>query len=140
MNQKNSPISAISAAELGAKLESTGIPDQERNSPRFATEFENVKPEDFADSNGNVPILVTALEKPEVREALNRSDIILGVDCSTGKWSVFFGLDLTKQIISTGQSDIFAMTWVLYDGRTDRLEYLRSVVQELKGSCCFGQK
>jgi hypothetical protein len=106
--------------------------------PTLKNEFANLKPEDFADTEGNVPIPVTKVEEPDVRENLKNADVVLGVDCFTGDPAVFFGGDRLKKIIATGTSEPLTAIRVLYDSRTDQLELLYLTVKGLKGSCCYG--
>ena len=83
--------------------------------------------------------MVTALGDPEIREHLAKMDLIFGIDCTTRNQCIFFGHDALRRIVVTEQSARLNVMHVLYDSRTDQLEYLVCVVMKIKGSCCYGQ-
>jgi hypothetical protein len=100
--------------------------------PALKSEFAKLNPKDFAGHLGVVPVPITRLEEPEVREALKTSNLIIGVDCFTKNTVIFYGLDLIKKIAAGGKTENVATTYVLYDSRTEHLELLYLTVEELK--------
>ena len=108
--------------------------------PTLKQEFAKLNPEDYRDFQGRVPFPVTALKDADAREVLKRADLIIGIDSYTRHTSIFFGLDRINKIKATGITEVLCSASVLYDSRTDQLEYLYVAVEMLKGSCCYGEK
>jgi hypothetical protein len=108
--------------------------------PALKKQFSELDPGDYADENGDEPILVTLIENPELRGHLLKADIIFGMDCFTHERSLFFGLERLKKIVASGNAEELQDISILYDSRTDQLEYLCGFVATVKGSHCYGQK
>ena len=109
--------------------------------PALKQKFAKLKPEDFADESGRVPIPITEFfEAAEARAILRSTDLIFGFDSFSRTQAIFYGADRLKKIVSTGKSEELTTVSVLYDSRTDHLEYLYAQVTDLKGSCCFDQQ
>ena len=117
----------------------TATVEQYYGQPKLKKELALVDPEDFRDDMGNIPLRVTEFESPAARETLKSVDIVFGVDAQTGNRSLFFGDRCLKEICFTGEAKILRSISVLYDARTNQLEYLYALVKVLKGSCCYGK-
>jgi hypothetical protein len=128
-------------------LDASGVPEHVARGaieefygqPALLKEFEQIRPEDYADEDGNIPFPVTALQDPTEREVLKSADIIFGVDSFTGNRTPFFGTDRLKRIVASGESGNVGVVSILYDSRTPQLEYLMVMVEELKGTCDYGR-
>lgn len=84
-------------------------------------------------------ITVRDIERPEVRELMRESNLIIGHDLATGNEPIFFGLGMLEDIIHGHQHEYGPqlVLSVSYDSRTDELEYLYVAVQVLRGHCDY---
>ena len=86
---------------------------------------------------GHVASPVRSLNDPAVREEVQNTAVVLGIDAATKNINVFFGEEVLRGVVSQEVFKPLPIISFLYDSRTDELEHLYAAVRHLKGSCCY---
>ena len=83
------------------------------------------------------PLSLEALRDPEIRELVENSSIVWGVDSYTGQRALFYGKETLEGIRKSGVPSELSVISFRYDSHSEQLEFLVAAVMELKGSCCY---
>lgn len=93
-------------------------------------------------ANNAVKIDIRELSQPEIQRLLAEAGVILGVDRNTGTQTPFYGRETLVLFAQRPQEPNLAfprpVVMVSYDNGSDELELLYTLVQYLKGGCCYG--
>jgi hypothetical protein len=97
---------------------------------------------EYLDPLGNPPRSVENLRdlSDDEREALEEAEVIFSVDSFSGEARVFYGRTIIDEVRATGKRIEVDYLSYLLDSRTEQLELLAAVVEEVKGSCDYGKR